>query len=358
MGISDQRRGAPFAMAGPLRPVGWEMLPPAAKHNVAIMTIIYPGIGKVVDRLEAMAMLREAVDRGSLSAAGRALSVPVPTLSRKISELEARLGTRLLIRTTRTLSLTDAGETYLAAARRVLNQVEEAEHEAAGEFVAPKGRLVITTPVHFGRLHVLPVVTRFLASCPEINIRLLLADHNINLVDDHVDLAVRIGQLEDSAMVATRIGSMRTVTCASPDLLREHGLPRSPEELRGLPVVVAEVPMPGAGWRFRRAGTAAPIEIPVLPRLAVTSTETAAQAAVHSVGLVQLLHYQVAEAVAAGTLRIVLDEFELAPAPVHLVHATRGQLPLKMRRFLDFAAPRLRDRLSDVAPVGTMAPGG
>ena len=289
-----------------------------------------------MDRLDSMAMLREAVDRGSLSAAGRALRVPVPTLSRRISELEARLGTRLLIRTTRSLRLTDAGERYLAAARRILDGVEEAEHEAAGEFAAPKGKLVVTAPLHFGRLHVLPVVIEFLAVFPAIDVRLPLADRNVHLVDDHVDLAVRIGPLQDSTMVATRIGSMRTVTCASPDLLARTGTPSSPEDLRDVPVVTADVPMPGAGWWFRRPDAAVPIEIPVRPRLAVTTTEAAAQAAAAGVGMVQLLHYQVAEAVAAGTLRIVLDTFEPPAAPVHLVHAARGPLPLKLRRFLEF----------------------
>ena len=302
-----------------------------------------------MDRLEAMAILRETVDRGSLSAAGRALRIPVATLSRKITELETRLGARLLVRTTRTLSLTDAGLTYLAAARRILNEVEEAEREATGEFATPRGQLVVTAPVQFGRLHVLPVVAEFLALFPEIKVRLLLADRNVHLVDDHVDLAVRIGSLEDSTMVATRIGSMRTVTCASPNLLAQHGIPISPEDLRGLPAVAVEVPMPGSGWRFRRSGSDASIEIPVLPRLAVTTTEAAVQAAVRGVGLVQLLHYQVAEAVADGMLRIVLDKFEPAPAPVHLVHAARGPLPLKMRRFLDFATPPLRKWLSVIA---------
>lgn len=309
-----------------------------------------------MDRLEAMAMLREAVDRGSLSAAGRALRIPVPTLSRKISELEARLGTRLLIRTTRTLSLTDAGVSYLMAARRILDEVEEAEHEAAGEFAAPKGKLVVTAPTTFGRLHVLPVVTAFLALFPEINVRLIFADHNIHLVDDHVDVAVRIGPLQDSTMVAMRIGSMRTVTCASPALLARHGIPTSPAELRHLPVVIAEVPMPGAGWRFHRPDLAAPIEIPVRPRLAVTTVEAAAQAAVDGVGIVQLLHYQAADAVEAGTLRIVLDTFEPQPAPVHLVHAARGPLPLKMRRFLELATPQLRERLSVIASTGCGPP--
>ena len=198
-----------------------------------------------MDRFEAMALLREVVDRGSLSAAGRSLRIPVPTLSRKISDLEARLGARLLLRTTRRLTLTDAGATYLAAARRILDEVDEAEREAAGEFTDPKGDLVVTAPLQFGRLHVLPVVVEFLAQFPAINVRLALADRNVHLVDDHVDVALRIGHLEDSTMVATRVGSMRFVVCASPDLLDRHGVPLQPHDLQKLPLVTTDGPLPG-----------------------------------------------------------------------------------------------------------------
>ncbi len=311
-----------------------------------------------MDRLEAMSMLQEVADRGSLSAAGRALGVPVPTLSRKVSELEALLGTRLLIRTTRKLTLTDAGATYLAAARRILEQVEAAEREAAGEFTAPKGELVITAPVQFGRLHVLPVVADFLALFAEINVRLLLADRTIHLVDEHVDMAVRIGPLADSAMVATRIGSMRSVVCASPAFLADHGVPLVPQDLQRLPSVTVDVAMPSPGWRFQVAGSAAPLEISLMPRLAVTTTEAAAQAAIRGVGITRLFHYQVVEAAEAGALQIVLEAFELDPAPIHLVHAAPGQMPLKMRRFLDFAAPLLRERLDRFAVTMRKTPSG
>ena len=303
-----------------------------------------------MDRFEAMVMLREVVGRGSLSAAGRSLRVPVPTLSRKISELESLLGARLLIRTTRKLTLTDAGATYLAAARRILDEVEDAEREAAGEFTAPKGELVVTAPLQFGRLHVLPVVADFLALFPEINVRLLLADRYVHLVDDHVDMAVRIGRLADSAMRATRIGSMRTVVCGSPALLEHQGIPRSPQDLQAFPIVAADTPMPGSGWRFQQAGSAVSIEIPIAPRLSVTTTEAAAQAAIRSVGITRLLYYQVAEAIEAGMLRVILEDYEPEPAPIHVVHAARGQLPLKMRRFLDFAVPRLRERSDKLLP--------
>jgi DNA-binding transcriptional LysR family regulator len=301
-----------------------------------------------MDRFEAMSMLVTVTEQGSLSGAGRALRIPLATLSRKISDLEALLGTRLLIRTTRKLTLTDAGIAYVAAARRILEQVADAEREAAGEFTAPKGELVITAPTMFGRLHVLPLVAEFLATFPEINIRLLLADRNVNLIDDHVDMAVRIGKLPDSSMVATQVGTIRTVTCASPALLAGHGMPHKPEDLLHLPCVNVDTPMPSPSWRFRDKGSHTALDVPVSPRLAVTTTDAAAQAAILGVGIARLLHYQVAAAIRSGALQIVLEDYEPEPAPVHLVHASRGHMPLKMRRFLDFSAPRLRQVLEDI----------
>lgn len=290
-------------------------------------------------------MLITVTEQGSLSAAGRALKVPLPTLSRKISDLEALLGARLLIRTTRKLALTDVGLAYVAASRRILEQVEDVEREVAGEFTVPKGELVVTAPLMFGRLHVLPVICEFLAKFPDINIRLILVDRNVDLVGDHVDMAVRIGALPDSSMVATQVGAMRTVTCASPALLAAHGIPLKPDDLLRFPCVVLDTPLPSPMWSFRGARTGATHEVPVRPRLAVTTADAAAQAAIRSVGITRLLHYQVAEAVESGALQIVLEAFEPQPAPVHLVHASRGQMPLKLRRFLDSAVPALRNAL-------------
>src|ERR1700754_4932343 len=162
-----------------------------------------------MDRLETMAMLIEAVEAGSLSAAARRRNVPLPTLSRKVSDLEEHLGVKLLTRTTRSLSLTDAGSAYLAASKRILEQIDEAERSAAGEYTAPRGDLIITAPILFGRRFVVPIVTAFLAQYPEINVRLVLSDRNVHLVDDHIDMAVRVGNLPDSNLVATRVGSLR-----------------------------------------------------------------------------------------------------------------------------------------------------
>ena len=295
-----------------------------------------------MDRLEAMSMLVSVTERGSLSATARHLQVPLATLSRKISDLETRLGARLLIRTTRKLTLTDAGMAYVAAARRILEQVEEAEHHAAGEFIAPKGELVLTAPLMFGRLHVLPVVAEFLAAFPAIDIRLGLSDRHVDLVDDHVDMAVRIGRLPDSSMVATGIGTMRTVTCASPALLAAQGVPQAPADLLRFACVAIDAPLPLSSWRFRHPQSGAAIDVPVRPRLSVTTPEAAAHAGSLSIGVTRLLHYQAVDALERGALQLILEAYEPEPAPIHLVHVSRGQMPLKMRCFLDFAAPRLR----------------
>lgn len=296
-----------------------------------------------MDRLEAMAMLVAAVEGGSLSAASRALRVPLPTISRKISELESHIGARLLVRTTRRLALTDSGVAYLAASRRILEQVREAERAAAGEYGAPRGELVITAPIHFGRLHILPVVAQFLTQYPEIDIRLALSDRNVRLVDDHVDMAVRIGALPDSDMTATRVGSVRWVVCASPAFLAAHGAPATPQALSGLPCVTFDLGSPATQWRFKAPDAA----VPIRSRLSVNTAEAALEGAMAGVGVTRVLSYQAASAVARGALKIVLEAFEPEPLPVSLAHAGQGLLPLKMRAFLDFAAPRLRAALAN-----------
>lgn len=299
-----------------------------------------------MDRLEAMAILLRVVDKGSFSAASRDLGVPLATVSRKVNELEIHLGTRLLIRTTRKVALTDAGATYVASARRILDEIDETERVAAGEFHVPRGELILTAPVFFGRLHILPIVTEFLGAYAEINVRLLLSDRNLDLIEDHVDLAMRIGPLPDSTMIATRVGSMRTVVCANPKLLAGQRLPKSPEDLAGLPCVNFEFLSPAFAWPFRLKDGKGATDVPIRPRLSVTTAEAAVWAASEGVGATRVLHYQCADALRKGSLRIILADFEVEPLPVHLLHAGRGALPSKMRVFLNFAVGRLRERLN------------
>jgi DNA-binding transcriptional LysR family regulator len=300
-----------------------------------------------------MTILLRVVVRGSFSAASREVGMPLATVSRKVSELETHLGTKLLARTTRKVVLTDSGAAYVASARRILDEIDETERVAAGEFQAPRGELTLTAPVLFGRLHVLPIVADFLAAYPEINVRLHLSDRSLHLLDEHVDMAARIGRLPDSLLVATRVGSMRTVVCASPGLLARHPGPVSPEDVTRLPCVNFDALSPAATWSFRRTDATATrrtdatatTEIPILPRLSVSTAEAAVSAARLDVGATRVLHYQCADAVRDGSLRIILAAFEVAPLPVHVIHAARGALPWKMRVFLDFAAGRLRQRL-------------
>lgn len=299
-----------------------------------------------MDRLEAMAMLLAAVDEGSLSAAARTLGVPIPTLSRKVAELEDLIGAQLLTRTTRRLVVTGAGQAYVEAARAILRQVDEAERRAAGEYTAPRGELVVTASVLFGHLHVLPVITAFLALYPDIDVRLSQRDHYIDLVEEHVDMAVRFGALPDSAMISTRVGAMRSVVCMSPRLKQRHGEPEAPQDLRSIPCVSTDGPMLSPAWCFKAADTSETIEVAVTPRFRASSAASALQAAVEDLGAVRLLYYQAVQALERGDLEIVLAPFEPAPTPIHLVHVGHARMPLKTRRFLDFAAPRLRKSLA------------
>ncbi|TPK98617.1 MULTISPECIES: LysR family transcriptional regulator [unclassified Mesorhizobium] len=297
-----------------------------------------------MDRLDAMSLFVATVEGGSLSAAARHAGVPLATVSRKLSELEKHLKTRLLNRSTRRLALTDAGQSYLDACRRILDEVSEAERSAAGEYSSPTGELVITAPVVFGRLHVLPVIVDFLAVYPQVDIRLTLSDRITQLVEEHIDLAVRIGELPDSAMVAIRVGSIRRIVCASPAYLAGHGTPAKPPELAGHDCITFEGLAGPAAWSFG-TGKLETI-VPVRSRLQVNTAEAAIDAAIAGLGLTKVLSYQADAAVRAGALRLVLEPFEPPPWPVSLVHAGQGRLPVKLRAFLDFAAPRLRERLA------------
>lgn len=292
-----------------------------------------------MDRFESISVLIAVVDAGSLSAASRRLNMPLATVSRKVADLESHLNTRLLTRTTRQLTLTEAGESYVAACRRILEALGDAERAATGEYSAPKGELVITAPVGFGRLHVVPVVAAFLARYPDIDIRLVLIDRIAHLTDEHIDVAVRIGALPDSSLVATRVGDVRRVVCASPGYLAAHGTPTHPDELVAHQCISSEG-LGSARWVFG-AGNAQQ-SVALAPRLVVTTAEAAIDAATLGVGLTRVLSYQVADAVSRGALQIVLEAFEPPRWPVSVVHAGQAPLPLKLRAFLDFAAPLLR----------------
>jgi len=297
-----------------------------------------------MNRLDAMSIFIAVADAGSLTAAARRLGMPLATVSRKVAELESHLNTRLLHRTTRQLSLTEAGSSYVAACRRILEDIGEAERAATGENAAPKGELVVTAPVVFGRLHVVPVIAEFLAHYPEINISLMLTDRVVHLMEEHGDVALRIGDLPDSSLVATQVGKVRRVVCASPSYLSNRGIPTTPDDLVGHDCITFEVLESKRAWVF--GSGRAQVSVPVRARLAVNTAEAAIAASALGVGLIRVLSYQVEDAVRGDALRVVLESFESEPLPVSLVHKGQTPLPLKLRAFLDFVAPRLRIRTS------------
>lgn len=299
---------------------------------------------KSMDRLEAMSLLVTSAKEGSFSAAGRMLGITLPTISRKVAELERHLKTRLLVRSGRRLSLTEAGQFYVEACRDILSQVSEAESRVSGEYSVPQGEMTVTAPVAFGRLHVVPVVNQFLAAFPEITIRLHLTDRLINLVDDKVDLAVRIGELPNTRQTAIRVGSLRRVVCGSPKYLAKYGTPQTPEDLVRHMCVTFSTIHSGISWLFASGGKQKKVISPTC-RLHINSAEAAVDAAIASIGITNVLSYQAAQAVAEGRLQLILRDFEPAAIPVHLLHARKGRLPLKMRRFLEFATPAIRRSL-------------
>jgi DNA-binding transcriptional LysR family regulator len=292
-----------------------------------------------------MTILVAVVDAGSLSAAARQLGMPLASVSRKVAELEAHLNTRLLHRTTRQLSLTEAGASYVAACRRILEDIGEAERSATGEYAAPKGELVVTAPMVFGRLHVLPVVAEFLAQFPQIGVNLVLTDRVAHLMEEQIDVALRIGELPDSSFMATRVGTVRRVICGSPAYLAARGVPASVEELAHHDCITFDVLASKPAWVFKSAKGEQ--SVPVRSRFAVNTAEAAIDGAKVGVGLIRVLSYQVAEALRSQALQAVLVHHEPQPLPVSLVHKGQAPLPLKLRAFLDFVAPRLRARIDD-----------
>jgi len=295
-----------------------------------------------MDRFDAMSVLLAVVEEGSISAGARRLRAPLATVSRKMSELERHLGTQLLVRTSRRIALTDAGRGFVEASRRILEQMDDAERAAAGEYREPRGELAVTAPAVFGRLHVLPLAAAFLAEHPKIDLRLSLADRQVNLIDEHLDAAIRLGHLEDSALIATRIGSVRRVICASPAYLAARGKPTTPADLAAHDGISLSSFATSAGWTYR-GDNAALVE--PRTRVSLNTVEAAIDAAVAGLGIVRLLSYQIVDQLRSGTLVALLEDFAPEPIPIQLVHAGQGMLPVKVRAFIDFIAPRLRARV-------------
>lgn len=306
-----------------------------------------------MDRLRLIEVLVAVDDARGFAAAGRRLGLSPPAVTRAIAALEARLGVRLVTRTTRRLALTEAGRRLVEGGRRVLGELDEAEAAATGEAAAPSGTLVLTGPVTFGRMHLTPVVAAFLRAEPRLAARLVLADRIVDLVEEGIDAGLRIGALADSSLIARRIGHAQRVLVAAPDYLARRGVPREPADLARHDVVAFTSLAPGLVWRWGdRRGEA----VTFAPRLAVNDAAAAIEAAERAEGIVPAFCYQAAPGIAAGRLVPVLDAFSPPPVPVHLVHPAGRHVPLRVRAFLDFAADPLAERLLHYARAVAVLP--
>jgi DNA-binding transcriptional LysR family regulator len=293
------------------------------------------------DRLDALTIFVAVAEQRSFAGAARQLSRSPASVTRGVSALEERLQTRLFNRTTRSVALTDAGARYLENCRRLLAIYDELEAANLGERVEPRGWINVTAPTMFGRLHVLPLVQDFLGEYPQVHVRLLLLDRVVSLVDEGLDLGVRIGQLPDSSLRAVLAGQVRRVVCATPEYVARHGVPATPRDLvhHTLVACTAVTPIPDR-WPFH--GPSGVTSVSVTPRLVVNTPAAAVNAALDGLGLTCILSYQAEPHAAAGRLQTVLAEYEPPPAPIHIVHPEGRHLPGKVRLLLDHAAGTLR----------------
>lgn len=292
-----------------------------------------------MDRWHAMRVFLKVAEGGGFAEAARQLDMSPPAVTRAVASLEETIGARLFIRTTRAVKLTDAGARYLQDCRRILADIEEAEATAAGSYVTPSGTLTVTAPVLFGQMVVLPILTDYLSEHTAVTGRALFVDRLTNLIDEGIDVAVRIGHLPDSGLRAILVGSVRRVICGAPAYFEKHGIPNHPADLPQHTIVATTSAWNSLEWRF---GGGAPTTVTVRPRLFCNTNEATMSAASAGWGLARLLSYQVAPALRENRLKTVLDAFEEPPLPIHLVHSEGPHAAAKVRSFIDFAVSRLR----------------
>lgn len=291
-----------------------------------------------MDRWQAMRVFVKVAETESFARTARELHLSAPAVTRLVAALEELVGARLLVRTTRSVRPTEAGARYLQDCRHILADIAEAELAAAGHYAKPVGTLTITAPLLFGQLHVLPLLLDYLERYPQMRARTFFVDRPVNIVEEGMDVALRIGHLPDSGFTAIQVGRVRRVVCAAPDYLQAQGVPATPAALREHRILVSHSAWSSPEWRF-----AGGQRVSVDPLLHCNTNEAAISAAKAGRGLTRVLHYQIAPALAEGALQIVLAEHEEAPLPIHLIYPEGRQAPAKVRAFIDLAVAALRD---------------
>ena len=298
-----------------------------------------------MDRLHLMGIFVAVAEEQGFAAAARRLQMSPPAVTRAITALEEHLKVKLLNRTTRHVRITEAGHRYLDDARRILADADAADEAAAGINAEPRGHLSITAPVLFGRIFVMPGIVNYLEQYPETNISAQFMDRNVNLLEEGVDVGIRIGELPDSSMRALRVGSVRLVLCASSTYLQKHGLPQHPEELLSHTIIASSAGNNAVDWRFNmQKSSKSPKEkiLRIKPRLTTTTNDSAIAAAVRGFGIARLLSYQIAPQLASGELKIILSDYEPTPRPIHIIHREGRYTSTRVRAFIDLMAEQLR----------------
>jgi DNA-binding transcriptional LysR family regulator len=293
-----------------------------------------------MDKLHLLTVFVGVVDAGGLAGASRGLGISPSAVTRAIRSLERHLGVRLLTRTTRAVRLTEAGERYARDCRGILAALSQADAVVSDIHGEVRGCLALTAPALFGARFVMPIVTEYLQRYPEMSASCAFVDHLVNLMTEGIDVAVRIGELDDSSLQATRVGRVRRVVCAAPSYLERVGTPQRPEDLAQHCLISTATVAPPRDWRFADGDAACVIK--VKPRLTTTTNDSAIHAAIHGFGLTRQLSYQVADALRDGQLVRVLERFEPAASPIHLLHREGQHASRKARAFLDLAIERLR----------------
>lgn len=294
----------------------------------------------MMDKLEAMRVFVEVTQANSFVAASRKLGISAPAVTRSIAQLEKALGARLFNRTTRHVRLTDSGIRFYQDAKRILEDVDQSIAAVSGSYSEPKGVLSITAPVLFGQLHVTSVISEYLQQNTSVSVRAAFYDRVSNLLDEGLDIAIRIGQLKDSSIYAIPVGSVHRVLCASPQYIEKHGSPKHPDELVNHEIIQASTVEPSTTWQFESATGKASIK--VTPRLQCSQNGAAIQAAKQGFGITRLMSYQVGEELKNGSLTRLLANYQPAPLPVSIVHLEGRQAHAKIRSFIDLAVARLR----------------
>lgn len=292
-----------------------------------------------MSRFHAMQVFVKVAEASSFAEAARQLNMSPPAVTRAVASLEDQIGARLFTRTTRTVKLTEAGTRYFDDCRRILADVAEAEAAAGGSYAKPTGALTVTASALFGQDYIAPILTEYIDQNPEVNVRALFVDRITNMVDEGIDVGIRIGELADSSFSAIRVGAVRRVVCGAPSYFERHGVPRHPSELIRHNIVVSTTSWASLDWRF--GGRQKPV-VRIAPRLSFNTYGAVLAAAKLGWGLARPLSYQIGQALSDGALRTVLAEFEDEPLPVHVVHPEGRRASAKVRAFVDLAVDRLR----------------